>query len=405
MAEMLGGLKVLEMGHAIAVPAAGAMMADWGAEVIKVEPLTGDMHRGLRRTLGVDRVIKYDGGEVNWVIEVMNRNKKGLALDLKREEGKDILGQLVKETDVFMSNYEVGALKKLGLDYASLSRLNPRLIYAIITGYGTVGPDKDERGFDMTAAWARSGMQHQISQPGSPPPLQRPGTMDRVTGAYLVSGIVTALLHRERTGEGQELECSLYHTAVWAMALDIQGALVGLPLPRSDRTRASGPLANTYQSKDGRWFMFVMVRDEFWVPMCRVIERPDLENDPRFNTMEMREQNCEELIRILDEIFATRNRDEWEKRLKENNCIYGLVQTPLEVIADPQALANNFFAEINHPAIGEMKLVTTPVEFHQNPASIKTTAPELGQHTEEILLGLGYGWDDIVQLKDKQVIL
>ncbi|MFC2006387.1 CaiB/BaiF CoA transferase family protein, partial [Chloroflexota bacterium] len=369
-------------------------------------PLSGEMARGLRRGGGVDRVKKYDGGEVNFIFEVLNRNKKGLALDLKKESGRDILYKLVEGTDIFMANYELDSLKRLKLDYASLSQINHGLIYAILTGYGTVGPDKDERGFDYSASWARSGMQYLIGEPGSPPPPQRGGMMDRVAAAHGVAGILAALLHREKTGKGQELEFSLYQTGVWTLAGDIQSALMGLPIPKHDRTRAPNPIWNTYRTKDNRWFWLSMLQsDVHWPDFCRAIERPELENDPRFNTMETREEYCKELICILDEVLAAKNMKEWESCFRENNCIYGRVQTPVEVTTDTQAITNHFFTKIHHPVGGEMELVATPVNFRQNPASIRMSAPEVGQHTEEILLNLGYDWDAIAQLKEQGVIL
>ena len=406
MAGMLEGIRVVDMGHVVAVPAAGTMLADWGAEVVKVEPLSGEMARGIKSSQRVSRVIKFNGGEVDWVIQVLNRNKKGLAVDLKKKSGRDILYRLVQRADVFMSNYELSSLKRLGIDYTTLCQLNPGLIYGILTGYGTVGPDKDERGFDYSAAWARSGMQYLIGEPESPPPTQRPGLMDRVTAAYIVAGILAALLHREKTGRGQELEFSLYHTGVWTLATDIQGALMGLPLPQNERSKSANPLWNSYRTRDNRWLQLVMLQaDIHWPDFCRAIERPELENDPRFNSVERRDEHCEELIRILDGVLASRNREEWERCFRENNCIYGRIETPVDVTNDPQAVANGFFAEILHPIAGQMKLVTTPVKFCQNPASVRTPAPEVGQHTEAILTDLGYTWYDISQLKEQGVIL
>lgn len=402
----LEGIKVIEMGHVVAIPSTGAILADWGAEVIKVEPLTGDMLRGLESFLGVSRKKRFAQGEIHWEVEYLNRGKKSLALDLKKEQGLNIIYKLVERSDVFISNYEVNALKKLKLDYPDLIQFNPKIIYGVLTGYGTAGPDKDERGFDYTAAWARSGMQYLIGEPGSPPPTQRPGLMDRVTGGYVAAGILAALLYRERTGQGQRLDFSLYHSAVWTIATDIQGELLGFPAPKNDRTRAFSPLWNYYCTKDGRWFQLAMLQsDLYWSPFCRAIGRPDLENDPRFCNRLLREQYREELIHILDEIFTTKTWEEWEKCFEENGLIYGKVQTSTEVINDPQALANEFFVEIQHPIAGRLKLVATPVKFHLTPASIKSGAPEVGQHTEEILVELGYTWDEIVRLKEQGVIL
>jgi formyl-CoA transferase len=230
--------------------------------------------------------------------------------------------------------------------------------------------------------------------------------MDRVVGAHIVGAVLAALLHRGKTGEGQELEFSLYHSGVWTIAEDIQSALVGETLPGNDRTEAASPIWNTYRTRDNRWLQLVMLQADLqWPGFCRAIGMPELERDARFNTMEAREQNCRELIHILDEVFASGVAEEWEKSFREHDCIYGRVATPGEVISDPQALANGFFAEVQHSAAGKMRVVTTPVKFRQNPAAVKGPAPELGQDTEEILLDLGYSWEDIAQLKEQSVIL
>jgi crotonobetainyl-CoA:carnitine CoA-transferase CaiB-like acyl-CoA transferase len=400
MAGILEGLKVVEMGNNIAIPAAGAILADWGADVVKVEPLTGEMMRGMGSVQGV----KVTG--VNMQFELLNRDKRALALDLKKESGKTILHQMVKLSDVFIANYEVSALKKLQLDYTTLSKLNPQLIYAVVTGYGTKGPDKDERGFDFTAGWARSGTQHLMAEGGGTPPAQRAGMYDRTTGMHTVAGVCAALFNREKTGKGQEIELSLYHVGVYTIATDIQNALNGLPSPPNDRRKASSPLWNSYRAGDDRWFQFAMLQSDIhWPGLCQAMERPDLEHDPRFNTMYKRAENCEELIHIMDEIFSSRDRNEWEKRFRDNEVIYGRIETPEEVVNDPQAYANDFFTEIDHPKTGKMKYVTMPVDFRQNPASVKTPSPEVGQHNEEILLELGYSWDDISHLKEQGVIL
>ena len=401
MAGVLEGVKVLEMGHVVAVPAAAATMADWGADVLKVEPLTGDMLRGLNRVVVVDG----ESTNVDWGIQLLNRNKKGLAVNLKTESGKEILYKLVKAADVFMSNYELSTLKNLKMDYATLGQLNPGLVYAILTGYGTVGPERNERGFDYSAAWARSGAQYIMGEPGSIPAPQRGGMMDRVVGAHIVAGVSASLLHREKTGRGQMIEFSLYHTGVWTLATDIEASLVGQPLPKHDRIRAGNPLWNSYRTKDDRWFWMAMLQPDLsWHDFCQAISRPELEDEPRFNSIEARRENGEELIRIIDEILVTKTMKQWERIFRKNNIIYGRVATPLEVTTDPQALANGFFADVHHPAV-DMKVVTTPVKFCQDPASVRMPAPEVGQHTEETLLELGYSWEDIARLKEEEVIL
>lgn len=400
MAGILEGLKVMDMGQAEAIPAAGALLADWGAEVIKIEPPSGDQTRGLRSDQGVS-VSRF-----NTRIELNNRNKRSLAVDLKKESGRDIFYRLVQRADIFMSNFRVSALKRLKADYACLNQINPGLIYVLVTGYGTVGPDKEEPGFDSTAGWARGGILYLMTEPGHPPPRGPSGMVDRATAGYAVAGILAALLHREKTGEGQELEFSLYQTAVWLNSNNIQSALVGFPEPPFAHAKVGNPMWASYLTKDKRWLQLAMTQaDRYWPAFCRAIDKPELENDPRFNNMETRTQHHEELIGIVDEVFASKNSEEWEERFRKHNLIYGRVATPLEVATDPQALVNDFFAEIDHPTLGKVKLVNTPVKFHQTPASVRTRCPEIGQHTEEILLELGYSWDDIARLKEQEVIL
>ncbi|MFC1943026.1 CaiB/BaiF CoA transferase family protein [Chloroflexota bacterium] len=398
MAGVLEGVKVVDMGVAIAIPSAAVMMADWGADVIKLEPTN------------VQEQWQRPPGMANYAVgSLLNRNKKSLAVNLKKEAGTEILHKLIQGTDIFITNYEVKTIKRLGADYGTLSRINPGLIHCFLTAYGTEGPDKDLRGRDFTAAWARAGAQYQIGEPGSSPAINLWGYVDKVTGAHAAAGMLAALWHREKTGKGQELDLSLYHVGVWTMAHDIQSALMGAPPPKTERDRTgahANPLWNAYRAKDGLWFQLAAHGGSEWLDFCRAVERPDLENDPRFTSgQEALSQNCEELIHILDEVFATKTRKEWEERFREYDVIYGNVVTPLEVTTDPQALANGFFAEIDHHTQGKMKVVTTPTKFHQNPASVRTPAPEKGQHTEEILLDLGYSWEEIAQLKEQEVIL
>jgi crotonobetainyl-CoA:carnitine CoA-transferase CaiB-like acyl-CoA transferase len=406
VAGILEGLRVVEMGHWVAVPSICALLADWGADVLKIEPLTGDAARGLGQ--GGDTAGEYfvNGVPVNWRIELHNRGKKSLAVDASKEAGREIIYKTIQKADVFATNYEFASLKKLRLDYAQLKEHNPRLVYALLTGYGTIGPDKDERGFDYAAAWAHSGIQHLLGQPGDVPPAQRGGMMDRNAGFHLLSGVLAALLHREKTGQGEEIHVSLYHAGVWTLAADTQAALLGVPLPKYERQKMKNPLANIYRAKDGRWIQMIMLQADLqWPGFCQAIGRPELEHDPRFGNLFARAMNSEELIGILDGIFASRTLAEWEPRLRENRCVFSSIRTPTEVIIDPQTDVNGFFASVPHPVAGELKLVTGPVDFRQNPAEIKSPAPEIGQHTEEMLVDMGYTWEDIARLKEEKVIL
>lgn len=407
MSGVLEGLKILEMGHVVAVPAASATMSDWGATVIKVEPLTGEMARGIGQPIIPEEKARAQAqGNIGWYFQLLNRGKKDIALNLKTEAARDVLNKLTAWADVFMSNYEVKTLEKLGADYETLSKVNPGIIYAVLTGYGTVGPDKDERGFDYAAAWARSGLMHMMAEPEGVPPPQRGGMMDRVVGAHMVGGIMAAIYHRDRTGQGQKLEFSLYHTGVWTDAEDIQQALMGIETMRHDRAKARNPIWNNYKTKDDRWFWLANLQPDLtWGSFCRAIGKPELENDPKYSSIAARFMNCEELIRIIDEVMATKTQKQWEKLFREYNVIYGRVQSPMEVIKDPQALANDFFVDLHHPVATDVKVVMSPVKFIQYPAMVKASAPEIGQHTEEILLEQGYTWEDIAILKEKGVIL
>jgi crotonobetainyl-CoA:carnitine CoA-transferase CaiB-like acyl-CoA transferase len=401
MADILEGIKVVEMGHVVAIPTASAMMGDCGAEVIKIEPLTGDRSRVFR------------GTEMNPGFYLHNRSKKGIAVDLKQEAGKEIVYKLVREFDIFLTNYQEGSLEKLKMDYETLSQINPKIIYGIVSAYGMVGPDKDMPGYDFAAGWARSGIQYMLTVPGVPPPVSRPGIIDRVSSLQIFGGIAAALLHREKTGKGQKVEFNLYHAGVWMVGADIMDALVGVPLRRTG-TKGDNPFYDTYRTKDDKWLQltaadrYAVASDPtgraFWTAFCRAIDRPELVEDPRFTTTASRQQHREELTPMLEEVFLSRTYADWEKRLRENNLMYGPILSPLDVATDPQALANDFFAEVEQPDIGRIKVINMPIKFCQNPAKVRSPAPLLGQHTEEVLLSLGYSSQKISQLRKEQVI-
>ncbi len=399
MSGVLQGLKVVEMGSRISIPAAGAMMSDWGADVIKVEPVTGETMRG-QRNASRSRI-----AGVNVQFELLNRGKRGLALDLKKDAGVSVVHRLVRESDVFIANYDASALRNLRLDYSTLSRLNSRLIYAVITGYGSKGPDSTQPGYDFAAGWARSGAQALMTEPGGIPPTQRSGICSSTAGVHAVAGICAALYARQSTGEGQEMEVSLYHVGVYSIACDVQDVLNGIPVYPNDRRRARNPLSNCYLAEDGRWFELAMIQPErYWHSLCQDLDRPDLENDPRFESTQQREQNAKSLIDILDAIFAEKKSAEWERRFRESGVVYALIETPDGVVNDRQAHANGFFSEIAHPRAQRMKYVTAPVQFGKTPATVRTAAPEVGQHGNEILLSLGYTQEEISAMKQNGVI-
>ena len=403
MTDILEGVRVIEMGHVVAVPAASSMMGDCGADVIKIEPLTGDQSRTFR------------GTDINPGFYLHNRSKKSIAIDLRQQAGKEIVYKMVGDHDVFLTNYQAGSLGRLGLDYETLCVYKPDLIYGLVSAYGTVGPDKDMAGYDFAAGWARSGIQDMLSVPGTPPPASRPGIIDRVSSMQIFGGMCAALYHRERTGEGQKVEFNLYHTGVWMVGADIMDALMGLPLRRVDPAKSDNPFYDVYQCKDGRWLQltaadrYAKAHDpagaKFWQSFTRALDRPDLADDPRFATTDMRQQHRDILAPMLNEAFLARTYAEWEECLRAENLMYGPILTPEQVIEDPQALANDFFAEVDQPGVGTFRTINSPYKFVQNPAFIHSLTPGLAEQTDEILNGLGYRDGDIGQLREAKVIL
>jgi len=402
MKGCMEGIKVVELGHWVVVPSATAILGDWGADVIKVEdPGVGDP---VRSVTSVERTPLSNG--IHYLFEVMNRNKRSAGINLREERGREAMNKLLATADVFLSNFQPPVLARYGLDYETLAQLNPDLIYGVLTGYGEVGPDKDKPGYDYSAFWARSGLMKKIGPPDGPPPTQRSGMGDNITSMCIVSGTMAGLFARERTGRGQELSFSLYNTAVWALQHDIQMPLVtGKEIPNTDRRKVSNPLWNTYETKDGRWMQLVMVQsDRFWSGFCHTLGLTHLENDPKFESHVKREQNNEELITTVSEAMKSKPLKEWEDLFEKNELVSSRVQSPLEVVNDPQAIENDFFTEFDHPVVGPLKLVASPVKFDKKKPSIRLPAPEVGQHTEEVLLELGYTWEDLVELKDAGAI-
>ena len=396
MADIFEGVKIVEMGHVVAIPAASSMMGDCGADVIKVEPPSGDQSR------------KFRGSDLNPGFFLHNRSKRSIAIDLRQDAGKEIMYKMVKDADVFLTNYQAGSLERLGMDYETLCTYNPKIVYGIVSAYGTVGPDKDMGGDDFAAGWARSGIQDMLSVPGTPPPASRPGIIDRVSSMQIFGGIAAALFHRERTGKGQKVEFNLYHTGVWMVGADIMDALFGLPLRRVDPKKSDNPFYDVYECKDGRWLQltaadrYAKAADpggrSFWTAFCRVLDRPDLADDPRFMTTDDRQQHRELLTPIIMAEFKKRTYAEWEPRLRSEKLMYGPILSPYDVIEDPQALANDFFTEVDQPLIGRIKLINQPVKFCQDPGAVRSPAPRLGEQTEEVLAALGYSDEQIAEL-------
>ncbi len=404
MAGLLEGVTIIGFEQVVGVPAATAVLADWGADVIKIEPGWGDWQRSLVSFNRSPLQLHLEKGDIELHFEFLNRSKRSVVLDLRTEGGRKVLYRLLEKADMFVTNYSLDVLKKYRLDYAGLKDSYPRLIHAVLTGYGSRGPKANDRGYDYVAAWSYGGLMDLVSAgPEYPPPISRPGMMDIVASSHITSGLLAALYHREKSGKGQGLELSLYHTAAWTLGLDIQTALYGHPQPRWDRKQAPNPMYTSYRCKD-RWCMMCHPSQEYWAPFCQAIGREEWIEDPRYATMEGREQHSGELVAAIETVMAARTWAEWEIEFRKYDLIASGNQTIAEMLHDEQALENDFFSDIEHPVTGSARLLNSPVRFSETPASIRWAAPQLGAHTEEVLLEYGYTWDDLEKMKEEGVI-
>ena len=408
MTNALDGIKVVEVAQVAAVPMACRHLADFGAEVIHVEhPIKGDSWRVHQTGMGQGTQGIWSDINYNW--ENTNRNKKSLTLDLSNESAQEILYRLVETADVFMTNLRMYERKKFNVEYDTLAKLNPRLIYGSLTGYGKKGPDVDTPAYDITAYWARAAVLHMTrSVLGGMPNGTRPAIGDTISALGLALGVMMALYARERTGVGQEVDLSLFQTGIYQISFDIAGALVtGKDYDewrRHSYEEDPNALASPYKTKDGRWLLIIIVQpDNWWTKFCRAIEREDLEHDPRFESFEPRIENHLALHHILEEVFLSKTLDEW--KIKLAGLPFAPAQNLVEVINDPQARANDFFIPIEHPTYGHMEVVANPIKLSKTPATIRMPAPEFSQHTEQILLDHGYTWEDITQFKEQGAIL
>jgi len=401
MLKVLDGVRLLEVAEWFFVPGAGTVLADWGAEVIKIEhPTRGDPLRGL-----ISSGIVPGAHGLNFFVENGGRNKRSLGLDLATERGREVLYRLVERADIFLTSFLPAARRRLRIEYEDLKAINPRLIYAKGSGQGPKGPEAERGGFDAGSFWSRGGVAHMLTEPGRPPIMQRAAFGDTIGATFIAGGIAAALYHREKTGEGAVVDVSLLGTAVWLMAPDILAALLlGHDLPHTDRSRAPNPLMNTYLCKDNKWLMLMMLTPaRHWEEFCRAIERADLlAAYPLVKWMD--EAVRAELVKILGEHFATRARAEWIERLLRYDTIHAPVQTPSEIRDDPQVLANGYLVDYVHPTHGPFKVAASPVQFNGEPAEVRRVAPEAGQDTEIILQEFGFSWDDITALKTAGVI-
>jgi crotonobetainyl-CoA:carnitine CoA-transferase CaiB-like acyl-CoA transferase len=338
---MLQGYRVVELAIWVAGPAAGGLLSDWGADVIKVESPAGDPMRNLFGNLGIEqsRVPPY---------ELDNRGKRCVQLDLTTDEGRASLEELLKTADVFITNLRLDALGRLGLSPDDVRARHPKLIYSIVTGYGMVGPDRDRAGYDIGAFWARSSLAHASVPPGELPPALRSGVGDHATGMTLAAGILAALLNRERTGEGRLVHTSLLRTGIYLNGWDIGiRQYFGKLASTRPRTRNAAPLVNCYQASDGRGFWLLgLEQNRHWPTLLAAMERPDLGDDERFTNAVTRGKNCEALIVILDEIFSTRTYADWVERFDAHDVWWAPINSIADVLQDTQAIASGAFIDM-----------------------------------------------------------
>ena len=391
--NIFSGLKVVDLASFIAGPAAAVILSDYGADVIKVEPPTGDTWR-----IGY-KLPPQPRSHDNYPWHLNNRNKRGLSLDLKSPNAGEILERLVKWADVLIVNTPHNARKKLKLEYEDVAQWNPRLIYADLTGYGEKGPDASLPGFDITAYWARSGLLSLTRDAGAPPTLPPTGSGDHATAVTLFSAIVTGLYRRERTGKGSYVTTSLLAAGVWSCGVFVQGALCDATFfPLHDQLKPPNALINVYQASDNTWFILVLTPDK-WPALAKSVGRPDLLTDSRFTDPAKQMANSGELTAILNELFATQPMSHWREVFDQAHLTYGDVHAPSEVVKDPQLRENDIVVPIDGAGEKVKFTVSSPLTVHGVSKVAARRAPEIGEHNDELLQELGFSSDEIAQFR------
>jgi len=400
----LEGIRVVDWTIWQQGPVCSAMLADLGAEVIKIEEReSGDPGRGIVRMSGIDV-----GSRPNFYFEANNRNKKSLTVDLRRPEARELIHALVAKSDVFVQNFRKGVAARLGLDYATLCQHNPKLVYASATGYGPEGPDSGDPSFDYLGL-ARSGIMFAAGEPDMPPLAIAGGIADQMGAVMLAYGVLAALLARDRHGVGQQVDASHLGSMATLQGLSLAMRLMmGNAMPRTFRSRAGNPLWNHYECADGKWLALAMIQpDRYWTHFAEAIGRPELATDERFATLLPRAQNSEACVAIIDAAFRSKPRAEWLRilRASKGDFIFTLVNALQDLPDDPQMRVNGYIVDVEHPQHGPTPMLGIPVRLSVTPGSVRTPAPEHGQHTEEILLDvLGLSWEQIAELREKRAI-
>ena len=403
MTDILNGVRVVELAAWTFVPAAGAVLADWGADVIKIEhPETGDPQRGL-----ISSGLVSGAGGVNHFIEQPNRGKRSVGLDTSSPEGLEVLMKLIETADVFLTNLLPDSRQRMGIDVDQVRARNPKIIYARGHGYGTKGDLAAQGGFDLAAYWARGGIGEAYTErDGSYPPIQRPAFGDVYGGLSIAAGIAGALFKRERTGEPSVVDVSLLNAAIWQLGPDVVGAgITGEDIPRFQLSEMPNPVASIYKTRDGRHIAFVLLQaDRFWADFCTRLGRPDLIDDERFANAMVRFANRADCIAELRKTLGSEDLSHWEKAFAGFDGVWDVMRTAREIHDDPQAIANGYLPRTTDANNNEFALAASPVQFDETALAL-TCAPGHGEHTDALLAELGFGEDEIIDLKVKSVVL
>ena len=390
--NIFSGIKVVDLASFIAGPAAAVILSDFGADVIKVEPPAGDLWRRGHK------IPPQPAADDAYPWHLSNRNKRGLALDLKSPEAVPVLERLVKWADVLIVNTPHPARKRLKLEYEDVAAWNARLIYADLTGFGEKGPDADLPGFDITSYWARSGLLSLTRDAGAPPTWPVAGSGDHATAVGLYAAIVTGLYRRERTGKGSYVTTSLLAEGVWSSGVSIQAALCGAKFyPPHDRKNPANAAMNVYRASDGTWFVLIVTPDKV-APVVKAIGREDLLSDARFTDPDRLEENRPALIAILDEVFSSEPMEHWYQVFSSVHVTFGAVRGPEDVIKDPQLVANDIVVPLAGAGDRLKLTISSPLNVHDVAKVPARRAPEIGEHNAEVLKELGFSSSEIARL-------
>lgn len=401
--DLLKGVRVVDLTTYAAAPGAGRMMADWGADVIKVEGFSGDPMRKFGDQMGVPAET-----DENPVWELENGNKRAIAIDLKNKDGMEVMLKLLATADIFISNVRIGSLKKMGLDYETLAPKFPKLVWGHISGYGVYGADAPRPGYDVVSYWARGGSLVDMAPVGHPPVTPPYGIGDHTASLVLLGGVLAALTKARATGQGEKVEASLYGTAIWVNSLMVISTQYGDQWPK-DRYQPSSPLGTSYQCKDGEYItLTILAYERYWRPFCEAMEiSEDVINDERYNNLLAAKipENNRALCHILEEAFAKKDRAYWSERLKAADIAFEQSSHYGDVYKDQQAKDNHYVIPFKMQNGNEFMLPMSPVQFKTNEAIDSAHAPQIGEHTGDILKELGYSEAEIANLKAGKAVL